>query len=306
MTTDTMQRAGSATYESHRRRLWGIAYRMLGSVHDAEDVVQESFLRWHAADTESIRVPEAWLVRVATRLSIDRLRRASAEREQYVGDWLPEPVVVDDGERPDRHIETASDLSMAFLVLLERLSPEERAAFLLREVFDAPYTEIAAALDRSEEATRQVLHRARRRVRDGRVRMRVPADAKERLLRRFLDALAAEDREALLEIVKDDATFVSDHGGKVRSARNIIHGAEKIVRFSLGLERKRGPGHRQVLAWINAEPTIVNWIDGRLAYTTSIETDGERILALYRVLNPAKLLHLRIELAAPGAGWPDR
>jgi RNA polymerase sigma-70 factor, ECF subfamily len=278
-------------YEHHRPRLWGIAYRMLGSVHDAEDVLQESYLRWHQADTAAVHTPEAWLVRVTTRLAIDRLRRTTAEREHYVGDWLPEPVATDTHAVTERRAEQASDLSMAFLVILERLAPEERAAMLLRDVFDTDYTEIARVLEKSEAACRQLVHRARVRVRRDRARFLVPPEVKERLVERFLAALAADDKDALLAIVAEDATWVSDSGGNVRAARNVVHGAERIVRFALGLEHKWGSSMRHRVAWINAEPAIATYVDGALVYTTSLDTDGERILALYRVLNPEKLRH---------------
>jgi len=278
-------------YEHHRPRLWGIAYRMLGSVHDAEDVLQESYLRWHQADTAAVHTPEAWLVRVTTRLAIDRLRRTTAEREHYVGHWLPEPVATDTHAVTERRAEQASDLSMAFLVILERLAPEERAAMLLRDVFDTDYTEIARVLEKSEAACRQLVHRARVRVRRDRARFLVPPEVKERLVERFLAALAADDKDALLAIVAEDATWVSDSGGNVRAARNVVHGAERIVRFALGLEHKWGSSMRHRVAWINAEPAIATYVDGALVYTTSLDTDGERILALYRVLNPEKLRH---------------
>ena len=278
-------------YEHHRPRLWGIAYRMLGSVHDAEDVLQESYLRWHQADTAAVHTPEAWLVRVTTRLAIDRLRRTTAEREHYVGHWLPEPVATDTHAVTERRAEQASDLSMAFLVILERLAPEERAAMLLRDVFDTDYTEIARVLEKSEAACRQLVHRARVRVRRDHARFLVPPEVKERLVERFLAALAADDKDALLAIVAEDATWVSDSGGNVRAARNVVHGAERIVRFALGLEHKWGSSMRHRVAWINAEPAIATYVDGALVYTTSLDTDGERILALYRVLNPEKLRH---------------
>ena len=278
-------------YEHHRPRLWGIAYRMLGSVHDAEDVLQESYLRWHQADTAAVHTPEAWLVRVTTRLAIDRLRRSTAEREHYVGDWLPEPVATDTHAVTEQRAEQASDLSMAFLVILERLAPEERAAMLLRDVFDTDYTEIARVLEKSEAACRQLVHRARVRVRRDHARFLVPPEVKERLVERFLAALAADDKDALLAIVAEDATWVSDSGGNVRAARNVVHGAERIVRFALGLEHKWGSSMRHRVAWINAEPAIATYVDGALVYTTSLDTDGERILALYRVLNPEKLRH---------------
>src|SRR5690242_6965271 len=179
MMSTEMDRASE--FERYRSRLFGIAYRMLGAVEDAEDLVQETYLRWHEADADAVRNPEAWLVAVVSRLSIDRLRRASTERETYVGNWLPEPIGYDDRLATDRETELASDLSMAFLVLLERLAPEERAAFLLREVFDCGYDEIAHVLEKSEDATRQIVHRARMRVHNDRLRFSVPADAKERL-----------------------------------------------------------------------------------------------------------------------------
>jgi RNA polymerase sigma-70 factor (ECF subfamily) len=187
-------------FERHRVRLFGIAYRMLGSVEDAEDVVQECFLRWDAADPTAVRSPEAWLVAVTTRLAIDRLRRVVTERKHYAGHWLPEPIATAREAAADRGAEMASDLSMAFLVLLERLAPEERAALLLRDVFDADYGEIARVLERSEAACRQLVHRARVRVRGERTRFSVPPETHERLLERFLAALGADDQEALLAL----------------------------------------------------------------------------------------------------------
>ena len=278
-------------YDQHRARLWGLAYRMLGSVQDAEDVVQECFLRWNTVDVADIRSPEAWLIRVATRIAIDRLRHNAAERARYVGDWLPEPIATDPHSVADHRVERDSDLSMAFLVMLERLTPEERAALLLRDVFDAGYEEIAEVLDKSEAACRQLLHRARERVRGDRTRFIVSPEAKEHLLRQFLAALEADDKDGMLAIVSDDACWVSDSGGRVRSARNVVHGAERIVRFALGLEHKWRATLRHSLAWINGEPAIATHVGGRLVYTTSVGTDGERIVALYRVLNPAKLRH---------------
>jgi RNA polymerase sigma-70 factor (ECF subfamily) len=279
------------TFEQLRPRLFGIAYRMLGSVADAEDVVQESWLRWQQADAAAIRSEEAWLVTVTTRLSIDRLRLATVERERYVGDWLPEPMATGAPSAADRQAELASDLSLAFLVLLERLAPEERAALLLRDVFDTGYDEIARVLDKSEPATRQIVHRARTRVRGERTRFPVAAETKERLLEQFLTALRADDKEALLALVAEDATWTSDGGGVVPATRRVVRGALRIVRLVLGLERKWGPlEHR--LVWLNGEPAIATTYEGQLAFTTSVETDGDRLLAFYRVLNPEKLRHV--------------
>lgn len=276
-------------FERYRARLFGIAYRMLGSVEDAKELVQETYLRWHQADAAAIRAPEGWLVAVTTRLSIDRLRRASIERAHYVGDWLPEPMATAAPAAPDRHAELASDLSMAFLVLLERLAPEERAAFLLKDVLDADYDEIARVIGKSEPACRQIVHRARLRVREDRTRFPVALEAKERLVERFIKALETGDKDGLLSLVAADASLVSDGGGRVAAARNVLHGPMRIARFLLGIDRKYKGAMRHELAWINGEPAFLTYGGDTLVCTTSVESDGERILAFYRVLNPDKL-----------------
>ncbi|GAO02036.1 RNA polymerase sigma factor SigJ [Anaeromyxobacter sp. PSR-1] len=278
----------AAVFERLRPRLFGIAYRMLGTVPDAEDVLQTAYLRWHEAGGSDVQNPEAWLVSVTSRLAVDRLRQASGERKRYVGDWLPEPLLTGAAPPADARSELASDLSMAFLVLLERLSPDERAALLLRDVFGAGYGEIARVLDRSEEACRQVLHRARLRVREGRPRFEVPLEARHQLVARLLDRLAAADEQALLALVSDDATWTSDGGGKVHVARG-LRGSARIVRFLLNVARKAGGRMRRELVWINGEPAMLTYLDGRPFSTTSIATDGGRVTAFYAVLNPDKL-----------------
>lgn len=285
---------GRATFfETLRPRLFGIAYRMLGAVEDAEDVVQEGYLRWHRADPATIQAPEGWLVSVITRLAIDRLRQRISERERYEGQWLPEPLVADPGPLPDRKSEIASDLSMAFLVLLERLAPEERAAFLLHEVFDVGYDEIARLLEKELPATRQLVHRARTRVRTERSRFEVAPGVQSALLERFLAALANDDREAVLAILDEGATWVSDGGGKVSAATRIVEGADRVASLLLGWERK-GRGvveHRITL--INGEPGFVSIYEGTVFATTSIAVTDGRIAAFYRVLNPDKLRRVR-------------
>lgn len=278
-------------FNQHRDRLFGIAYRMLGTVADAEDVLQDVYLRWHQADHSAVQNTEAWLVAVTTRLSIDRSRAAAVERERYVGSWLPEPIATSAESITDRNAELASDLSMAFLVLLERLAPEERAALLLRDVFDAGYDEIARVLEKSESACRQMVHRARTRVRGERARFAVPVETTERLLEQFLAALHADDRDAMLALIAEDATFAADGGGKVSAIRNVIDGATKISRFLLGVESKWGRHMRHAVQWINGEPAIVTYFGERVFCTTSVESDGEHITAFYRVLNPEKLRH---------------
>jgi RNA polymerase sigma-70 factor (ECF subfamily) len=291
MTTLSLTRPDDAGIERYRPRLFGIAFRMLGDVHDAEDLVQEAMLRWQQAERGSVREPEAWLVAVVTRLAIDRLRRAATERAVYPGPWLPEPVAA---ERlaPDYRAELASDLSMAFLVLLERLAPEERAAFLLREVFGSDYAEIAGVLGKSPAAARQVVHRARERVRSSRPRFAAPPDAKERLLQRFVTALETDDRDALLAVLAEDASWTSDGGGKVTAARRVVRGADRIARMLLGIEKKYARPFTYRLARLNGEPAVVQYVRGRVFGATFCETDGERVTAMYRVMNPEKLTHV--------------
>jgi RNA polymerase sigma-70 factor (ECF subfamily) len=262
---------------------------MLGSRADAEDIVQEAYVRWHALDPASIANAEAWLVTTATRLAIDRLRRLKIEREAYVGPWLPEPIVSD--APPDRHLDLAEDLSMAFLTLLERLAPEERAAFLLHDVFDVGYPEIAAVIDRSEAACRQVVHRARERVRGDRKRFDATDSDKIQMLERFTAALEARDERALLALFTPGATWTADGGGKTAAAPQPIVGAERIAKLVIGLREKFWAENRVVeVTTINGEPGLSFRDGGRLIATMSIATDGERILAVYAVVNPDKLV----------------
>jgi RNA polymerase sigma-70 factor (ECF subfamily) len=277
-----------AAFEAHRGRLWGVAYRMLGSRADADDMVQEAYLRWHGTPAAEVRAPEAWLVTTTTRLCIDRLRQRRVEREAYIGPWLPEPLV-DEAPPADAATELASDLSLAFLAVLERLAPEERAAFLLHDVFDSDYDEIAAALGKSEAACRQIVSRARRRVRDGRPRVRVSAAARERLAESFMRAIELRDRDALLAIFADEATLMSDGGGKTKAAQKIVRGGARVVRFLLGVLRpsRERLALRKIV--VNGETGVALLVDGRLLSVMSLATDGRRILGVYSVLNPDKL-----------------
>ena len=282
-----------AVFEPLRHRLFAVAYRMTGTRADAEEIVQEAYLRWHRADTSEVRSPEAWLVRVATRLSIDRLRRASLEREKYTGPWLPEPLFGTRADSPEERLELDSDLSMAFMVLLERLAPVERAAFLLHDVFDCDYPEIARALRKSEAACRQVVHRARERVRSDRRRFSVGEEDRRRLIEQFTEAANAGDEATLLSLFAEDATLTSDGGGVVPAARKVVHGRRRIARLFLVLARKLRGRMAQAILTINGEPGLVTFLDGAPLTATSFETDGSRILALYNVLNPEKLRGVR-------------
>jgi RNA polymerase sigma-70 factor, ECF subfamily len=282
----------AAAAERHRPRLFGIAFRMLGDVQDAEDVVQDAMLRWQDAQRGAIQEPEAWLVAVTTRLAIDRLRQARTRRAQYPGPWLPEPVA-EERFSPEYRTELASDLSMAFLVLLERLAPEERAAFLLRDVFGCEYGEIAAALGKSQAAARQTVHRARERVRADRPRFAAPPEAKERLLGRFIGALETGDKDALLSLFAEDVAWTSDGGGRVLAARRIVHGRERIARMLAKIAAKYGSHFTYRLARLNGEPAVLEYASGHLFAATFCATDGDRVVAMYRVLNPEKLTHVQ-------------
>jgi RNA polymerase sigma-70 factor, ECF subfamily len=279
----------TAVFQQHTPRLSGIAYRMLGSKADAEDVLQEAYLRWHQTDIEGVQTPEAWLVTTVTRLCIDRLRALRVEREAYIGPWLPEPLMTGDAAPPDRRAELASDLSIAFLVVLERLAPDERAAFLLHEVFDCGYAEVARILGKSEVASRQMVHRARVRVRRDRPRFAASESARTALLNQFVAAVNARDQDALLALFAEGATWTSDGGGQVVAARRVVRGAGRLTRFVLGIARRYQGRATYQVAPINGEMGLIISLDGRLDSILSIDTDGTRILAVYNILNPQKL-----------------
>jgi RNA polymerase sigma-70 factor (ECF subfamily) len=282
-----------AAFEEHRRRLWGVAYRMLGSHADADDMVQEAFLRWHLAASDDVRAPRAWLVTTTARLCIDRLRQRRAERKAYVGPWLPEPLV-EDAPAADAATELASDLSVAFLALLERLAPEERAAFLLHEVFEADYMEIATALGKSEAACRQIVSRARHRVRDGRPRKRVSTRERERLIDAFMRAVQLRDRDALLALFAEEATLTADGGGKAKAAHKIVRGGPSVARFLLGVLRRAESQLELRKIAVNGETGVALLVHGQLMSVISLRTDGSRIVGLYNVLNPDKLRNVRL------------
>ncbi len=276
------------TFEQHRGRLYGIAYRMLGSRAEAEDIVQEAWLRWDRAGHD-IRAPEAWLVTATTRLCIDRLRQLRTERETYVGPWLPEPLTLDTAPPADRAAELASDLSVAFLAVLERLAPEERAAFLLHDLFDSDYGAIAEILGKSEVACRQIVTRARKRVRADQPRVQVSNEARTKLLHRLVAAVQAQDPGSLIQVLASDATWTSDGGGKTKAAKKVIIGAQHVARFATGVfHRYLGQMEFRDIV-INGEAGIAALFNGRLISVISIRTDGQRILGVYSILNPDKL-----------------
>jgi RNA polymerase sigma-70 factor, ECF subfamily len=290
--------ARAAVFEENRRRLFGMAYRMLGVASDAEDLVQETYLRWHQADVSNVRTPEAWLLTVISRMSIDRLRHLSTERAAYSGNWLAEPISSEPDADPEAYSAQNDDLSLAFLRLLDRLAPEERAAFLLREVFEQDYSSIAESLDKSEGATRQLVHRAEQRVRGDKTRFQVAPETHARLVEAFLGALRRGDQAALLGLLASDVRSVADGGGKVAASPYPLEGAERIAHLLLTLQRKFRSQHPHRIAPINGQPAVVYYTDdGSVQGVTTLETDGTRVIGLYTVVNPDKLK--RVAALAP-------
>jgi len=273
-------------FQELRPLLFSLAYRMLGTRADAEDVVQDAYLRWQSARAEEVRSPKSYLTTVVARLALDGLKAAHRKRETYVGPWLPEPLVEPMGTEA---VEMAESLSLAFLHLLESLSPAERAAFLLREVFDAGYDEVAAALQTSEANSRQIVARARKHIQERRPRFAVDRDRQMAVLREFLAACATGDPSQLTAMLADEAVLYSDGGGKVSAALNPIFGADRVARFLIGIGKKL-PAVTVQLADVNAGIGAVLLDAGRPFSVMALDlTPDGRIGSLYFVSNPDKL-----------------
>jgi RNA polymerase sigma-70 factor, ECF subfamily len=290
----------AATFEPHRRRLLGLAYRMLGSMAEAEDAVQETYLRWHEVDRGRVEDPRAFLMTTTTRICLDVLKSARARREEYVGPWLPDPVIDTAALAPDAQTALAEDLSVALLLALDRLSPAERAAFLLHDVFDYSFAQVAAALGKNEAACRQLAARARTHVRDNRpssITARAAANAIDsrhaELLSVFINATRTGDLGALTQMLASDARVVTDGGGKVPAALNVIDGAARAAAFLVGATRK---GWRNDFSLrfdtINGLPGVVIDSPHGVVQTNAFEIADGVIHAIYIVRNPDKLRHL--------------
>jgi len=295
----------AASFEPFRRRLLGLAYRMLGSMADAEDAVQETYLRWHAADRDRVSDPKAFLMTTTTRICLDMLTSARARHEEYVGPWLPEPVLDTAALAPDSRTELAEDLSIALLLILDQLSPLERAAFLLHDVFDFSFTEVATTLDRSEAACRKLATRARAHLRELRPRGAAVSPARPgeidlkhaQLMSAFAAATQAGDLNALTHLLASDVRIVTDGGGRVRAALNVIEGADRAAQFLVDVTRKRADAwwrddFRPRFAIINGLPGIIVDAPEGPVQTAAFEIEGDVIRALYVVRNPDKLRHL--------------
>jgi RNA polymerase sigma-70 factor (ECF subfamily) len=270
-------------------RMLGAAYRMLGSLAEAEDVVQDVWTRWHDADVGRVENAEAWLVTTTTHRAIDRLRQARTEREKYAGIWLPEPLLTDGPPTPEELHEASSDLSIAFLTVLERLAPEARAAFLLREVFDVDYAEIAGVLGKSEAACRQIVHRARNQLRDARPRYAVSGETHRRLMQQFADAMSTGDFAVMKSLLAESAELVGDGGGIVASFPKPMVGGPRIAQLFYAATLGSARDVRTELAVINGRWGVLRYLGGELESAQSYVTDGERVLRIYVQRNPHKL-----------------
>ena len=278
-------------FVTHRPLLFTVAYELLGSAADAEDVLQESWLRWNAVDHAGIRDERAYLVRVVTRQALNQLRTMSRRRESYIGQWLPEPLLTSPDVADD--IELAENVSIAMLTVLETLGPTERAVFVLREVFDVPYDEIAAAVGKTTAAVRQITHRAQEHVAARRPRVTADRAEQETVVARFAAAVNSGDLQGLMDVLAPDVVSVADGGGFVRgAARHPIVGADKISRYLLGGLAKLGLPFQARPTWVNGHPAIRGEIDGALAGAISFEIEDGRITRIFSIANPYKLSRL--------------
>ncbi|MCD7440525.1 RNA polymerase sigma-70 factor [Streptomyces lincolnensis] len=308
----TMTRNDVDRFEAARPRLEAIAYRLLGSASEAEDAVQETFLRWQGADADRVEVPEAWLTKVLTNLCLNQLTSARARRETYVGQWLPEPLLAGDPMLgPADTAERRESVSYAVLVLLERLSPNERAVYVLREAFDYPHREIAEILDISEAASQQILHRAKKHVAAGKARTEIDEAAARRIVDEFLAAATSGRTEPLVRLLTQDAIAVGDGGGKVPARARAFEGALAVAKFMRGLfkpakaKRDLIGGRAEIHATLaNGEPALVAVVDGRVVGITCLEVTAEGITALRSQVNPDKLERATRLWAATDHGEP--
>lgn len=291
--SDRVTDTATETFVAHRNLLFTVAYEMLGSAADAEDVLQETWLRWVKVDLRQVRDPRAYLVRITTRQSLNRLRSMSRRKEVYVGPWLPEPLLTAPDVAED--VELAESVSMAMMLVLETLSPTERAVFVLREVFDVSYDEIAAAVDKTPAAVRQIAHRARRHVDARRPREVVPSGKIRAALESFQRALEARDLQGLMDVLAPEVVLVSDGGGVKQAALRPISGAAKVIRFIVGGTGKAEGTLTGDPTVVNGNPALVLRLDGEVDGIMAIRVEDARITGLYYVRNPEKLTRVASE-----------
>ncbi len=273
----------------YQRLLLAIAYRMLGSVMEAEDIVQDAFLRWQRTPEIEVQSAKAYLTTIVTRLCIDHARLARVQREEYIGPWLPELFLAGSAQDLNENPALSESLSPAFLLLMESLTPLERAVFLLHEVFAYSHAEIAAAVDQSEANCRQMLHRARRSIAAKRRRVVFSREQHERLVSQFIQTCASGDMDSLLTLLANDITFQSDGGGKVTAAPNLIHGSQNVARFVFGLLRKAPGNFAMVSTEVNAQPAIIAYVNGNVYGILTFNVIDNHIQDIYFLVNPDKL-----------------
>jgi RNA polymerase sigma-70 factor, ECF subfamily len=292
-------------YAALRPLLLSIAYEMVGAVGEAEDIVQEAFLRFHREVSKGTEIesPKAWLATVTTRLAINHVKSARVRRESYVGTWLPEPLLTDAAPDPAQHLETADALSMAFLVLLERLSPVERAVFLLRDVFDYPFDEIADIVGKSEENCRQIAVRARRHIQERKPRFEASPKRRDELARRFFDAVGAGKTDALVDLLSADVVLYTDGGGKGPAFPQPIYGRDRVLRLFSGYRPQALGAVEQRFAEVNGQPGVVFFdAEARAVGVIALDVAGGQVIAVRTITNPEKLRHLDESPVAPRAG----
>jgi RNA polymerase sigma-70 factor (ECF subfamily) len=290
-----MNSAATQQFETYRPLMFAIAYRMLGTAMEAEDIVQEAYLRYQAAQSQTIESPKAFLSTVVTRLCLNHLQSARSQRETYIGPWLPEPVLTDDGAlgSPTKRAELHESISLAFLTLLERLTPVERAVFLLREVFDYEYGEIADILDKEESACRQLFSRAKKHIAEHRPRFKPSREEHRQMLDRFMKAVGAGELDGLMQLLADDVTMWADGGGKARgAATRPLHGREAVATFVLASTRFLTASYCAEVADVNGEPAAILRADGRAVLVLSVVADRGRVREIRAIGNPNKLMHV--------------
>jgi RNA polymerase sigma-70 factor (ECF subfamily) len=280
------------TFEEHRNYLFAIAYRMLGSVSEAEDMVQEAFLRFQQVDEAEVESPRSYLSAIVTRLCLDYLKSARVQREQYVGPWLPEPLLISSEGEPAKITETLDSISFAFLVLLEKLTPNERAVFLLREVFNYDYDEIAAIIGKEAATCRQYFSRARKHLTDNRPRFEIQQETHSQIMMQFLEACRTGDLDQLEQLLAEDVVAFSDGGGKVAAATRPIFGRNRVARFWLGIAKQAPENFTAEMVLINGEQGLIGRVDDEIVFALVMEIQDGHIQHIWTVRNPDKLKHL--------------
>jgi RNA polymerase sigma-70 factor (ECF subfamily) len=284
--------------QQYHSLLFSIAYRLTGSASQAEDIVQDAYLRYRQTDTESIQSPKAYLTTIVTNLSLNYLKSAHVQREEYIGIWLPEPVLtsLDAEESPETKIEQQESLSLAFLVLLETLTPPERAVFLLHEVFDYSFTEVADILEKSSANCRQIFHRAKSHLAEKRQRVELKPENRRQLLDSFVAACQSGNLATLTQLLASDATAWSDGGGKVRAGLLPVSGRETVAKLFVALMRKVPADHQLFVEEVNGTPALLSWSDAHLNWVFLLDVRDGAIVGLYSVMNPDKLAYLQRQL----------